>query len=548
MPRSEGGILERFGKRLRYLAVAQPGMQRLVLECMADWILVGGSRMGGKTFVCLLDWILHLWTLGGAAHGLIVRRTRAETGDLVKTAKVLFKPFGGKWVESKSKFVFRNGAELWVNYLDSDEDVRQYLGWSFTWILIEEVNHMESSTAVLELYSTLRSATSKSDERRFLMTCNWDGEGVEWLEEMFYAPAPGGKCVIWREFPELAEKGLPSKLSLIFFPSLPEDNREMHHNDPKALARLYMATSHSSQLREIWVHGKVGKFRGQFFDTIQEWKRRGAIREFLVPDEWPRFVSLDWGFNEPFSIGWWAICPDWMRTPESGIVIPPGAIVRYREYYGVKKNDQGRAIPNVGIRRVAEDVGRDIAEFSRFDPPRIYGVADPSAWGEYGHGESIMARIIQSEFEWYEKHGIRHPGGWHQANRRRVSEAGKPGGWNEVRRRLKGVQDPWDPTVWHPMMFVFAKCSDFFRTMPRMKHDPKRPEDMMKGKEDHVADETRYACASRPQEEFPQIVPKATFRGVSTVDDLYRAAEDEDTMDFMAPRIALGNIVESWPI
>jgi hypothetical protein len=50
---------------------------------------------------------------------------------------------------------------------------------------------------------------------------------------------------------------------------------------------------------------------------------------------------------------------------------------------------------------------------------------------------------------------------------------------------------------------------DFLRTLPALQHDPDRPEDLDTGGEDHVADETRYACMSRP---FLPLIPPAPRR------------------------------------
>jgi hypothetical protein len=49
-----------------------------------------------------------------------------------------------------------------------------------------------------------------------------------------------------------------------------------------------------------------------------------------------------------------------------------------------------------------------------------------------------------------------------------------------------------------PLLAVFDTCRDFIRTVPVLQHDPQRPEDLDTRSEDHIADETRYACLSRP--------------------------------------------------
>jgi hypothetical protein len=64
-------------------------------------------------------------------------------------------------------------------------------------------------------------------------------------------------------------------------------------------------------------------------------------------------------------------------------------------------------------------------------------------------------------------------------------------GWNQMRQRIAGNGGG-------PMLVVFDTCRDFIRTIPVQQHDPHRPEDLDTKGEDHIADETRYACMSRP--------------------------------------------------
>jgi hypothetical protein len=48
------------------------------------------------------------------------------------------------------------------------------------------------------------------------------------------------------------------------------------------------------------------------------------------------------------------------------------------------------------------------------------------------------------------------------------------------------------------MILFFSTCTETIRTIPMMQHDVQRPEDVDTDGEDHAADETRYACMSRP--------------------------------------------------
>ena len=48
------------------------------------------------------------------------------------------------------------------------------------------------------------------------------------------------------------------------------------------------------------------------------------------------------------------------------------------------------------------------------------------------------------------------------------------------------------------MMYVFSNCRDFIRTVPLLQYSRTQPEDLDTDGEDHIADEWRYACMSRP--------------------------------------------------
>ena len=49
-----------------------------------------------------------------------------------------------------------------------------------------------------------------------------------------------------------------------------------------------------------------------------------------------------------------------------------------------------------------------------------------------------------------------------------------------------------------PMMYIFENCKAFIRTIPALQYDDHKVEDLDTDGEDHVADEVRYFCMSRP--------------------------------------------------
>jgi len=249
----------------------------------------------------------------------------------------------------------------------------------------------------------------------------------------------------------------------IFVPSKVADNRYLGDD---YIANLFQVGS--PNLVAAWLDGDWSVIEGAFFDCWSALKH--IIKPFEIPRDWLRFRSLDWGSAKPFSIGWWAVAGDDYVLPD-GQVIPRGALIRYREWYGASS-------PNVGLKMAAEAVADGIKAREQPGEKITYSVMDPSAFASDG-GPSIAERM-----------GTR---GVHfsRADNKRIAQRGALGGWDVVRHRLIGEGE-------RPMLFFFSTCVDAIRTLPALQHDPDRPEDVDTEAEDHAPDEIRYACMSRP--------------------------------------------------
>lgn len=53
-------------------------------------------------------------------------------------------------------------------------------------------------------------------------------------------------------------------------------------------------------------------------------------------------------------------------------------------------------------------------------------------------------------------------------------------------------------SVKYPMLYIFSTCRAFLRTVPLLLYSRTEPENLDTSMEDHVADECRYFCMSRP--------------------------------------------------
>lgn len=441
----------------------QPGPQHAFVTCPYDEIVYGGARGGGKTDAALGDWALHAQAHGQHAKGLIVRRSLPALESTIARGREIFGPMGADWREGKKDFVFPNGATLRCRYLERDLDADNYQGHDYTRVYVEELTQFADPGPVMKLKATLRSAHGVKCQ--FRATCNPGGVGHNWVKARYIDNGP--YQVVLEDFRN-PFTGETVSQSRIYIPARLSDNPTLLRNDPGYVGRLYQ--SGSEALVKAWLEGNWDIIEGAFFD---KWSARNVIRPLTLPDWWTRFCSFDEGYAAPFSVGWWAVASDKIEAESHAgpVIIPRGAMIRYREWYG----STGK--PNEGLRMEAEAIAQGIVEREKGETI-AYRVADTSIFANRG-GPTVGERMGKIT------------GRWRPADKTRVADVGAFSGWDQVRARIVGQGDG-------PMLYVFDTCRDFIRTFPILQHDPSKAEDLDTKGEDHIADECRYACLTRP--------------------------------------------------
>lgn len=431
-----------------------PGPQTAFVQSPVFETVFGGARGGGKTYACLGEFILHSQTYGRLAKGLFLRRTRESLKDAIREARILYRGIA-TWKSTRNEFHFNTGAVLVFNYLDRDIDAENYQGHQYTRIYVEELTQFPDPAPIRKMWATLRSANGVPCQ--FRASCNPGGPGHNWVKARYVDE--GAYRLIADE-----ETGMQR----VFIPAKVSDNPTLLTNDPQYINRLRMAGS--EQLVKAWLDGDWSIVDGAFFDTwggIHQLRHESV--KLVMNEDWKCFMAGDWGSAKPFSFGWYTIVPNRIFIDDRWI--PRGAIIRFREYYGMKKGE-----PNKGIKMPAEMVAKELA--ARGDEKLLYSVLDPAAFSSDG-GPSIAERLLGG--------GAR----FRPADNRRVARKGALGGWDMCRHRLLGDDDG-------PMFYVTDQCPHFIRTVPVLQHDKNNMEDLDTEAEDHVADEWRYAMMSRP--------------------------------------------------
>jgi hypothetical protein len=429
----------------------QHGPQKALIDCPLPEVFYGGARGGGKTDGVLGKYSLKAKRYGRHFNAVFFRRELPMLDDAIERSSEIYGAIGAKWQDHKKTWRFPGGGRLRFRPLERVEDADKYQGQNLTDACVEEAGQYPDPRPIDRLNGVLRSAHGVPTQ--LLLTGNPGGPGQGWIKQRYIDPAPLGMQMLARLLPNGKEH------RFVFIPSKVENNRILLTEDPEYINRLHLVGS--KELVRAWLSGDWDAIEGAFFPEFSTAKH--VVAPLTLPERWTRFRAMDWGSAKPFSVGWYAVSDGEMRQ------FPRGAIIKYREWYGMKDG-----APNVGLKLTAEEVGAGIREREK-EEKVLTGVLDPSAFAEDG-GPSIASRL-----------GV----AFRRADNKRVAQAGAMGGWDMLRARLKGEEG-------RPMIYFFATCRDTIRTLPALQHDSSRAEDVDSESEDHAPDETRYACMSRP--------------------------------------------------
>jgi hypothetical protein len=449
--------------------------QAEAIHTSASEVLFGGAAGPGKSHAIRVGAIM--WA--SEIPGLQVYLFRRLHDDLIKNhmeGPNGFRSILAPWVEAgfcrivEDEIRFWNGSKIYLCHCQYEKDRFKYLGTEMHVLLIDELTHF-SEVIYRFLRGRVRMVGIELPEKyrglfpRILCGSNPGNIGHQWVKMAFIDGAQDGQ--IRQMSPE--EGGMRRQ----FIRARLADNPSLMIDDPNYETKL--SGLGNAALVKAMKDGDWNIVEGAFFT---EWAtEKHVLRPAPLPAYWTRFRSGDWGSAKPYSFHWWAVATDDWQHPD-GPLVPRGALVAYRELYGIKTRPDGSFEADVGVKEPSDVVARKIKVLEEGEAID-HGVIDPAAFATIS-GPSI-AETMRDE-------GVLF---W-PADNKRVAAGGAIGGHDQFRKRLVGDADG------RPMIFFFANCLHAIRTIPALQHDARRAEDIDTNMEDHAYDDSRYAVMSRP--------------------------------------------------
>ena len=432
--------------------------QKQFHESGAKYRLFGGAAGPGKSKALLMEAVAQANDYPGA-NTLLLRRTfpELEQSLLLYFRRDIPKELYRSFNDSKHVVEWWNGGTTRFGYCQSENDVYQYQGSEFLFIGIDELTLFtlrqwqfltsRNRCPVAEAFPCMAGATNPGNI------------GHAWVKALWIDKTAAAGM-------ESAEEYDPGDYE--FIAARVEDN-PIYAADENYIKTLRALPSH---LRRAFLDGDWDVFAGQYFDNF-DYASQVVRRESIDWKEWwPRWISLDWGFEHPAAVYWHTAMPSGQAggngsaaasaNAPAGRLAAPGRVATYREY--VTHRTPPRELAREIVSRSETGGGRE-----RIDA--IY--VSPDAFAR----RTDEASIAEQMGDVFAQGGLPRP---------IPADDDRIGGWMLMYQMLEAGE--W---------VITDNCAELIRTLPSVVRDPERIEDVQKINGDDPADAARYGLKSR---------------------------------------------------
>ncbi len=442
-------------------------------DSRAKYRLFGGAAGPGKTTALLWETI-RLATAVDGCDTLLLRRTypELETSLLAYFRRDVPRNLYRSYNESKRVITWKNGSTTRFGYCRNESDVYRYQGAEFLFIGIDELTHFtlkqwQFLTSRNRCRTRFYSRGKRAGEK--VVPCmagatNPGNIGHAWVKALWVDKvAPAG----------FEQTGLYDPRDYEFIRARIEDN-PIYANDADYRRTLETLPEH---LRLAFLDGDWNVFAGQYFDIFDYGRHTARPEEIRLEPWWPRWISIDWGFQHPSAVYWHCAVPVASRSvipsearnlsssasqrDPSVATLPrdadPCRVVTYREFV------QSGLSPRMLAQAIAERSGRErISEV--FLSPDAFAHRTSEASIAEQLGDVLIAN------------GLPRPA---------PADDDRVGGWQWMYSLLQS--NSW---------LMTDNCSELIQCLPHLVRDQARDADIRKVDGDDPADAARYGLVS----------------------------------------------------
>ncbi len=445
--------------------------QKQFHESPAKYRLFGGAAGPGKTRALLSEAIIQAHSHAGV-DTLLLRRTYPglESSLLAYFRRDVPRPFYKSYNESKHIVTWKNGSTTRFGYCRNENDVYQYQGAEFLFIGIDELTHFtlkqwqfltsRNRCPVPNSFSNMAGATNPGNI------------GHAWVKALWVdKQAPSGF-----DRPDLYVAS-----DYDFIRARIDDN-PIYANDAEYRRTLEALPEH---LRRAFLDGDWNVFAGQYFDIFDIGRHTARPEEIRLEPWWPRWISIDWGFQHPSAVYWHCVIPAlgpalYGCHPERSKGSQPFDSLRsFGPPKGGPKDDDASAVstrivtycefvqnglsPRMLAQAIAERSGRE----------RISEIfLSPDAFAHRTSESSIAEQLGDVLVV----NGLPRPA---------PADDDRVGGWQLMYQMMES-------NVW----VITENCAKLIECIPQLVRDERRREDIRKVEGDDPADAARYGLVS----------------------------------------------------
>src|SRR5271170_2176157 len=439
--------------------------QRQFHESVAKYRLFGGAAGPGKTKALLWEAIGQALETPGS-DTLLLRRTypELESSLLLQFRRDVPSEFYKSYNESRHLVTWRNGSTTRFGYCRNESDVYQYQGAEFLFIGLDELTHF--TLKQWQFLSSRNRCPVPGSVCSMAGATNPGNIGHAWVKALWVDhQAPAG----------FDRADLYNAADYQFIQARLEDN-PIYANDADYRRTLSILPEH---LRKAFLDGDWNVFAGQYFDIFDYGRHTARPEEIRLEAWWPRWISIDWGFQHPSALYWHCAVPEsvtrdsWpvSRGKNRQADSPPDSpdfhgsrntghgtrIVTYREFV------QNGLSPRMLAQGIAERSGREnISEV----------FLSPDAFAH----RTAEASIAEQLGDVLISNGLPRPA---------PADDDRIGGWQFMYQMLES-------NAW----VITENCTKLIECMPTLVRDVARSEDIRKMDGDDPADSARYGLVS----------------------------------------------------